>query len=238
MKAMLFAAGLGTRLRPLTNDRPKAMVEVAGKPLLEINIRRLINAGCDHIVINTHHFSEQIIDFVKSRKWDCQISIIHEKEMLLDTGGGLLNAKEYLEDDHFIVHNVDILSDLDLTHLAEQHQNSSVLGTLWVSDRSSNRRLLFNEQKLLSGWENKTTKETRLVRAAEELYSKAFNAIYVLSPEIFEWMPTEQKVFSMIDVFLNTAGEKRIVGFEDQKAKWLDVGTPKSLDLARKIFNF
>ncbi len=164
MKALIFAAGLGTRLRPLTNDRPKSLVEVNGVTLLEIAIRRLIGAGCREIIVNVHHFAEQIIDFIeKNGQFGIQIAVSDEREQLLDTGGGLKKAAWFFDDGQpFLVCNADVLTDMDLAHFYQKHLESHAIATLAVRRRTTSRYFLFDEKMHLCGWQNAKTGEEKL----------------------------------------------------------------------------
>ncbi len=246
MKALIFAAGLGTRLRPLTNDRPKALVEVNGVTLLEIAIRRLIAAGCREIIVNVHHFAEQIIGFLeKNGQFGIRIAISDERAQLLDTGGGLKKATWFFDDGQpFLVCNADILTDMDLAHFYQQHCGSGALATLAVRSRTTSRYFLFDEKMRLCGWQNAKTGEVKLVGSQSEfnpsvlqsLNPFAFSGIHAISPAIFEWMPAEETAFSIIDVYLDAASTGKILGFDHSADRWLDVGKPESLVEAASFF--
>ncbi|MEL6589254.1 MAG: nucleotidyltransferase family protein [Bacteroidota bacterium] len=233
MKAMIFAAGLGTRLRPLTNDRPKALVEVDGRSLLEWNILRLQAAGYREIVVNVHHFGQRVIDFLASLQLEgMQFYVSDERETLLDTGGGLWQAREFLADgEDFLLCNADILTDLDLAALREQHLQRKALASLSVRQRQTSRYLLFDPDKRLCGWENIKTGERKMSRQQTELQQWAFSGHHYLSPRIFPLI-AERGVFSIIDLYLRLAKEHDIYAFPDQEANWLDVGKPERLALA------
>ena len=190
MKAMIFAAGLGTRLRPLTNDRPKAMVEIAGKPMLQHVIERLAAAGFDDITINIHHFGQTIIDFLEQNgNFGLNIHISDERGLLLDTGGGILKARQWLDgDEPFLVHNTDIISTLDLKAFYDYHVQHDALATILVKERVTQRYFLFDENDRLRGWTNKATGEVKPdVQKLQELTLKelAFGGLHVISPRIF-----------------------------------------------------
>lgn len=232
---MIFAAGLGTRLRPLTNNKPKALVEIQGVPLLEIAIRRLIWHGCQEIIINIHHFGQQIIDFLKARQhFDIHIEISDEQELLLDTGGGLKKAADFLANAPFLVYNADILTNLNLTDLYQAHCQSDNLATLAVRDRPSSRKLLFDGQNNLCGWQNTKTGEQKISRQTEIQNPLAFSGIHVISPELFDYFP-EKPVFSIIDVYLEAARQASIQAFRHDADIWLDVGKPEALAKAAEI---
>ncbi len=164
MKALIFAAGLGTRLRPLTNDHPKALVEVHGITLLEVAIRRLVAAGCEELIVNVHHYAEQVIDFIeKNGQFGIRIAISDERERLLDTGGGLKKAAWFFDDGQpFLACNADVLTDMDLAHFYQKHLETGVLATLAVRRRTTSRYFLFDEKMRLAGWQNAKTGEDKL----------------------------------------------------------------------------
>ena len=238
MKAMIFAAGLGTRLRPLTETIPKALVEVNGVPLLEIVIRRLQKYGVDGIIINVHHLAEHILDFLKQHKYfGIEIHISDETEQLLDTGGGLKKAAWFFNDHlPFLVHNVDILSDINLQALYQFHfRHPQALVTLAVTHRNSTRCLLFDQKGVLCGWENRETHEVKMARpTSSSTYPLAFSGIHVISPTIFSLMPKE-KVFSIIDIYLRAAATETILAFQHDHTLWLDVGKRNNLSQASEI---
>ncbi len=238
MKAMIFAAGLGTRLRPYTNDKPKALIEVGGEPLLGIALRRLAAAGCREVVINVHHFAEQVMDFLeKNTPSGIQIHISDERKRLLDTGGGLKKAAPLLDGDApFLVCNVDILTNLDLAAFYARHCKSKALATLAVRQRTTSRYFLFDEKMCLKGWQNSKTGDVVYVSgvsSVEPLEAWAFSGVHAISPEIFKWMP-EEEVFSIIDVYLAAAGKNLVAGYPHDEDVWMDVGSPRSLEEAEK----
>lgn len=237
MRAMLFAAGLGTRLRPLTDHRPKALVEVAGQSLLEINLRRLARFGFGQVVVNAHHFSDQIIDFIAAYapKLGLQISLSDESELLLDTGGGLAKARPWLDGEPFLVHNVDILSDLDLGQLYRSHVQSGHLATLAVQHRPSSRQLLFDSTGMLCGWRHNLSGAERWRMPCPAPEAAAFSGIYMLSPEIFRFLPEPGTVMSIIDVFLQTDPTERIQAYYHDGGRLLDVGKPEALEQAAAL---
>jgi len=241
MKAMIFAAGLGTRLKPLTDNLPKALVPIAGKPLLEHIILKLIASGFDEIIVNVHHFPDQIIDFLKVNKnFGVRIEVSDERDLLLDTGGGVSKAAWFFDDDKpFLVHNVDILSNVDLKALYNQHQRTNSLATLVVSERNTFRYLLFNDDLMLKGWINEKTGETKPIDLKKpELYNKlAFSGIQVLSPRIFELMDSYDSKFSIMDFYLAQVNNSCISGFIPQNYKMLDVGKLDILDEAERFVN-
>lgn len=237
MKAMIFAAGLGTRLRPLTDDRPKALVELAGQTLLERTIRRLMRQGVEEIVINIHHFGQQIIDFLASRDhFGIRIHISDERGELLDTGGGLKHAAAWLSDAPFTVHNVDILTDLDLRALYAAHLEQRALATLAVRDRETSRYFLFDEAQQLCGWHHAYKDIYRFCRPVENYTAKAFSGIHIISPEIFDLMP-EVTAFSIVDLYLDLGKDHRILAYPHSEDRWIDVGKPHHLAAAAELLD-
>jgi len=224
MKAMVFAAGVGSRLRPLTDGRPKALVDIGGVPMLEIVIRRLIRAGVDEMVVNVHHFPEKIEEFLKAKKnFGIRVELSRETE-LLETGGGLKRVAPFFADGRpFIVHNVDVLCDLDLARLVHAHESGGALATLSVRDRASSRRLLFDEQGCLIGREPGA--------GGRPL---AFDGIHAISPEIFAKF-TESGRFSITDSYLRlaAAGEP-IRAFRADESYWRDIGGTDKLEAAQQ----
>ena len=214
MKAMIFAAGLGTRLRPLTNNIPKALVPLNGIPLLELAIRRLKYYGFNEIIINVHHFADKIMAFLEEKNnFDIEIHISNEEKILLDTGGGLKNAAWFLKDEPFLVVNADIVTSLNLAEMVKFHQEHSFLATLAVQKRESSRQMMFNEQNLLSGWKNHQTGEEIISRQIENPTFYSFSGIHVINPEIFELMP-EEEIFPIMPFYLSVASNKRIGAFD------------------------
>jgi MurNAc alpha-1-phosphate uridylyltransferase len=236
MKAMLLAAGLGTRLQPFTLKHPKALALVNGKTVLERNIQYLKSFGVKEIVINVHHFAQQIINFLKENKnFGIEIIISDETEMVLETGGGILFAKNFLEGEKdFLVMNVDILTDLNLNELISFHKNNNALASLAISQRQSSRQLLFNTQKQLCGWKNQANSEEKIARQENETYPFSFSGIQVLSPNIFSLI-TQKGKFSIIDTYLELAKENSILGFEHD-AILKDIGSIEKINEAEKIF--
>ena len=235
MKAMIFAAGLGTRLKPLTDHMPKALVPVAGKPMLEHVILKLKEAGFDEIVVNVHHFAEQIVDFLKANdSFGIKIHISDETECLLDTGGGIKKAASFFTDhEPFLVHNVDILSDTDLRSLYEYHLISGNDVTLLVSPRKTARYLLFDERRRLCGWVNKETLQTKpegFVYQPELYKEYAFSGIHVISPVLLNYMEDGWKgKFSIMDFYLQTCRVARLGGYIREDLRLIDIGKPETL---------
>ena len=238
MKAMIFAAGLGTRLRPLTNDKPKALIEINGTTLLEVVIRRLKNAGVTDILINVHHHAEKVIAFLKSKNnFDLNIQISDETDKLLDTGGGLLKAKDFFAGgEPFFVHNVDVLSNINLKKMYQKHIKTKAVATLSTRHRATSRYLLFNKKNLLFGWMNIRSGKMILCRKKKgKLTLRAFSGIHVISPDLFDAMPEGKKRFSIIDVYLAAAAYQKIVGYPHEGDLWLDVGKLESLEEAKEV---
>lgn len=243
MKAMIFAAGLGTRLRPLTNDRPKALVEIGGKTMLERVIIRLAEAGFDDITINIHHFGQKIIDFLETHNnFGLNLHISDERNMLLDTGGGILKARHFLDgNEPFLVHNADILTDIDLATMYQDHVNSGAMATLLVKERMTSRYFIFDDDYRLQGWINKSTQETRPPHFIYKkgMHELAFGGIHVISPSIFDELEkyTQGEVkFSITPFYVDECHTHTIKGYVQKKTyTWLDVGKPETLKEAEKI---
>ena len=238
MRAMILAAGLGTRIKPITNNIPKALVKAGNVPLLEICIKNLKLQGIADIIINVHHFAEQIKYFLaKNNYFGVNISISDEIEKLLDTGGGLKKAAWFFDDDKpFLLHNVDIISNLNLKTLYNLHINSNAMSTLAVRKRESGRYLLFNSDNILCGWKNLKTEETISSVDVKLLKEFAFSGIHIIDPKIFSLMPNE-KVFSMIDLYLKVMKSNHIYGYIDKDSFWMDVGNSNSLKLAEMNYD-
>ena len=236
MKALIFAAGKGTRLKPFTDHHPKALAVVNNVPLLERNIKYLQSFGINEFVINVHHFGEQIIEFLKEKEnFGAKIDISDEKDELLETGGGLIFAKKYLEnEENFLIMNADILTDLDIIALINFHLSHQNIATLAVSDRASSRKLLFNEKMILRGWVNKTTGETKLAEHNHNFKEMAFSGIHCINSAIFGKIKRTGK-FSIMEEYLDLMFDRQIQGFQHH-AKLIDVGRPESVLEAEKYF--
>lgn len=234
---MIFAAGLGTRLQPLTHDRPKALVQVKGKTLLEWTMLRLIRAGSRQVIVNVHHFADQIEDFLKQKDYfGIEIAVSDEREKLLDTGGGLKKAAWFFDDGKpFLVCNTDILTSMDLGRFFQSHLVHAPLATLAIQRRASSRQLWFDANMRLRGWQNL---KTGLVKPPgtdlSDLSPFAFSGLHVMSPAIFRYMP-EADVFSIIDVYLEILSHEVIGGYRHDDDFWIDAGKPASLDRAEKL---
>ena len=235
---MVFAAGLGTRLKSETNNKPKALVEIGGKTLLHHAIEKLKNEGIDEIVVNVHHFSDKIIAYIKEHNFNIRIHISDESGRLLDTGGGLKKAKHFFTGtDSILIYNVDIISNLSLKTLIDCHKDSGALATLAVRNRVTQRYLKFEANKRLVGWLNKKTGEKKISvpENFEKGIEKAFSGIHIVQPQIFDLMP-EKEIFSIIDLYLELAKKHLIKGYFDDSNLWMDVGKPDQLQKARKLF--
>ena len=237
MRAMIFAAGLGSRLKPWTDHHPKALAVVNGKSLLQRNIEYLQKHGIEEVIVNVHHFANQIIDAIEKNKgWGSKITISDETDVVLETGGGLKKAAWYFNDGNdFVVMNVDILIDMDLTAMIRQHKEQKPLATLAVSERETSRYFLFDEKHILSGWRNVKTGEEKIVRNADKLIQKAFSGIHVINPSMFSAIKQEGK-FSMVDVYLDLAKENIISSYDHTGANMIDVGKPESIAKAEVLF--
>ena len=228
-KAMILAAGMGSRLKPYTDHKPKALLEWNGVPLLEHVILKLKEQGFDELIINVHHFAEQIIDFVKQKEqFGISIKFSHEQGELLDTGGGIANASWFFDQKPFLVYNVDIISDIDLEKLFEAHVNSKAIATLAVKERVTSRSLLMNHDGLLKGWRDNRSGEAILVGENEDqLTPIAFSAIHVMDPEVFKLFP-DKKRFPIMPFYLDLARIRPINLYRHDPDSWSDMGKLES----------
>jgi NDP-sugar pyrophosphorylase family protein len=242
MRAMVLAAGLGTRLRPLTDDRPKALVEVAGHTLLEITLRRLQHFGIREVIINVHHFADMVVDYLKKQDNFGMLIKISREEVLLDTGGGLKKTAWFFSensgdsDEPFILHNVDVLSAIDLDRMIQLHLQKQALATLAVQERKTSRYLLFDDQDQLCGRRTGSDRGDEIVRssvqAPEPLQALAFSGVHVISPRLLTRM-TEDGVFSIIPSYLRLVAEgEKIVAFRADEYYWRDLGRPENVTQA------
>ncbi len=237
MKAMVLAAGLGTRLRPLTDDRPKALVEVAGRTMLEITLVRLRTLGVHEVIINVHHFADMVVDYLRANQTFGMRVEISREDVLLDTGGGLRKAAWFFREDSagrdepFIVHNVDVISTIDLGRMVQFHAERQALATLAVQDRATSRYLLFDPKLQLCGRRSGREGSPELVRPSPQVQALAFSGIHVISPRIFAMM-TEEGAFSIITSYLRLSAEENIVAFRADEYYWRDLGRPENLVLA------
>lgn len=224
ISAMIFAAGLGTRLYPLTADKPKALVEYQGIPLLEHVLRKIIDTGIRHIVVNVHHFPDLIIQYLKNHPHDAEIVISDERDYLRDTGGGLKFAAPLLADsENILLHNVDILSDLDLGQLITYHKNQEALATLAVRQRETSRYFLFDEEMRLCGWRNSKTGEKILSREASSYQELAFSGIHVVRRELIDLIPSADKQ-SITPIYVELSKTQLLKGFLHNEGHWKDMG--------------
>lgn len=236
---MILAAGLGTRLQPLTNTIPKALMTVGGKTMLELVSEKLIQAGITDIVVNIHHHAQQMRSFIRQMQYPgVKFHISDETTLLLNTGGGIKKARQLLDGDQaFFVYNIDIISDIDLGSMLETHRNTGALATLAVSKRKASRYFLW-ENGFLSGWQNVDTGETIEVPAGQnqrehtDRERKAFSGIHIIEPAIFNLMD-EKGIFSVVDVYLRLAATHPIACFEHNHQAWFDIGTPEKLHKAQ-----
>ncbi|AZI54177.1 nucleotidyltransferase family protein [Epilithonimonas vandammei] len=236
MKAMIFAAGMGTRLQPFTDNHPKALAQVNGVPLLERNIKYLQSYGINDFVINIHHFGGQILAFLaENDNFGANIEISNESDELLETGGGLLFARRFLENEKtFLIMNVDILTDLNITNFINIHELKGGMVTLAVSDRDSTRKLMFNDKMYLKGWKNLTTNKKTVVGGIFKLRELAFSGVHCVNSEIFTKITRTGK-FSIMDEYLDLMKEDIIIGYQ-HTANLIDVGKPESVAEAEKLF--
>jgi len=236
LKAMIFAAGLGTRFKPWTDHHPKALALVNGKTLLQRNIEYLQQFGIRDIIINVHHFADQVLQSIQSNQgWGSKITISDERNELLETGGGLKKASSFFDAGSFLAMNADILTDLDLNLMIEDHYLHRPVATLAVSDRSSSRYFLFNNKNELCGWKNEKTGQEKISRKEQPLFPKAFSGIHMIDPKIFSLIKQHGK-FSIVDVYLELASSETIRGFDHSGSKLIDVGRPESVKEAEKLF--
>lgn len=245
MKAMIFAAGLGTRLRPLTDSMPKALVPVHGVPMLQHVITNLKNAGAGKIIVNTHHFPDMIADFLnRNNNFGIDIAVSDERDLLLDTGGGIVKAASMLDgDEPFIVHNADIFTDVNLREIYERHIKSGSDATLLVGKRSTSRYLLFDGDLRMSGWINNKTGEVKPAGLNSSSYTEyAFNGIHVISPGLLPILRGYRGTgtpFSITSFYIDNCSNCTINGFMPVKAyNWHDIGKPDSLEAANKSSGF
>jgi NDP-sugar pyrophosphorylase family protein len=238
MKAMILAAGLGTRLRPLTDHRPKALVEVAGRTLLEITLARLRTFGISDVIINVHYFADMILEYLqKNDNFGMHIETSRE-EVLLDTGGGLKKAAYFFreESEPFILHNVDVISTIDLGRIVQFHTENQALATLAMQDRKTSRYLLFDESHQLCGRRSGNDEKNELVRSSHPLQALAFSGIHVISPRIFSVM-SEEGAFSIIQSYLRLADQgEKVLGFRVDEYYWRDLGRPENVVQAAEDF--
>jgi NDP-sugar pyrophosphorylase family protein len=237
MKAMILAAGLGTRLYSITRDIPKALVKIGNTPLLEYVIKKLCHYGFNDIIINIHHYPELIISFLEKNKFfGANISISDERDMLLDTGGALKKAASFFTgDEAFLVFNCDIITDLNLIKLYKYHLEHKALCTLAVRDRETSRYLIFNEDNTLCGWWNKVTGEKKSVNwSGSKFRAMAFSGIQVINARALKLFP-DKMVFSLVEFYLLIARDHKIEGYDHTDTKWADIGKADILEQTQMI---
>jgi NDP-sugar pyrophosphorylase family protein len=230
---MLFAAGLGTRLKPFTDFHPKALALVNGQPLLGHNLKYLNKHGIEKVIINIHHFGNQIIDYIKNNNFGLEIIISDETNEVLETGGGLVKAKDLLGDSPFLVMNVDILTNLDLFKFIDFYQTKKPLVALAVSERKSARQLFFDDKNQLKGWKNFSTNE--VIGEINNHKPLAFSGIHIINPAIFNYLPRHGK-FSITTSYLELMSTHQILGFDHSGDRLIDVGKPEAIAEAEKFF--
>ena len=235
---MILAAGLGTRLKPLTETTPKALIKINNHTLPELQIMKLRAEGFDQIIINVHHFAESIKEYLKkNNSFNCSIKISDESDKLLDTGGGLRKASHFFSDDKpFLVYNVDILSNINLKKIMDVHISSSSLATLAIQDRASSRKFLFDNEISLCGWMNDRTGEQIISKGNDKaLKSFAFSGIQIVDPRLFKYFPNN-KIFSLVDLYLIAANQEKINGYIHNEDVWMDLGKIENLQQAESEF--
>jgi N-acetyl-alpha-D-muramate 1-phosphate uridylyltransferase len=236
-RAMILAAGLGTRFKPWTDRHPKALAPVNGKSLLQRNIEYLREYGITEVVVNVHHFAGQIIEALTANEgWGCRYVISDETTEVLETGGGLKKARPFLEGAPFVLMNVDILTDMDLSAMIADHFRNRPLATLAVADRVTSRYFLFDDRDELCGWRNATTGQERMVRSPEAApVQKAFSGIHIIDPAIFPLITRDGK-FSVVDIYLDLAADHPIRAYDHSRSRLIDVGKPDSAVQAARLF--
>ncbi len=238
-KAMLLAAGFGTRLKPFTDHHPKALAQVNGKTLLQRNIQYLQRYGIFDVIVNVHHFAEQIIQTIKENKgWGSNVTISDETDAILETGGGLKRAAWFFKNaGDFVLMNVDILTDMSLNEMISFHTMKKPLATLATTARETSRYFLFDDYNRLCGWKNIKTGDEKIMLSSTVLTPKAFSGLHIISNEIFSLMQQKEIKFSMVDVYLSLCSRHNIFSFNHSGSKLIDVGKPESLQLANSIFS-
>ena len=246
---MIFAAGLGTRLKPLTDNCPKALIPVGGKPMLQIVIEQLKKYGFNEIILNVHYLAEQIYDFVEqNNQFGIKISFSDETDKLLETGGGLWKARDFFDDGKpFLLCNADVLTNINLEKFYQSHLQSNAISTLAVRERNSSRYLLFDDDDILFGWENVKTHEVKIPRKISNLKSqisnpdyqhplheRAFSGYHIISPEIFKTCKRDG-IFSMVDWYLDICNDHTIKCFHHNDDIWIDIGSPEQLEKANEV---
>jgi len=236
MQAMIFAAGLGTRFKPWTDNHPKALALVNGKSLLQRNIEYLQQYGITDIVVNVHHFADQLIDAIENNKgWGSQITVSDERDEVLETGGGLKKASSFLGSDNIVIINADILTDMDLKAMSDYHQREQPLATLAVTDRNTSRYFLFDTNNIMCGWRNTKTGEEKISRKANQFVPKAFSGLHIISKKLLPLLTQEGK-FGIVDVYLGLSKTHIIKSFDHSGSHFVDVGKPESVAIAEQLF--
>lgn len=237
MKAMILAAGLGTRLKPWTETHPKALAIVGNKSLLQHNILYLQQAGITDVIVNVHHFAPQIFAAIEQNKgWGSNVTISNETDAVLETGGGLKKAAWYFNaGEDFVLMNVDVLTDMPLRNMIGAQKQNNALATLAVTGRKTSRYFLFDENNTLCGWRNTKTGEQKMAKNGNLLIEKAFSGIHVINYRLLNLMQQQGK-FSMIEVYLSLANEHTIKAFDHSNTKFIDVGKPESIEEAERMF--
>jgi NDP-sugar pyrophosphorylase family protein len=238
MKAMILAAGLGTRLKPFTDKHPKALAIVNGKTILQRNIEYLASFGIKEVIVNVHHFANQIIDLIKENNgFGSNITFSDETNEVLETGGGIKKVAWFFEkdDEPFVVMNVDVLTDMNLKEMIFEQEKNNPIATLAVTSRKTSRYFLFDEENYLCGWKNEKTGEQKISRNSGKCFQKAFSGVHVISPKIFPLIKMSGK-FSMVDVYLELAKTQMIAAFDHRGSKFIDVGKPESILRAEEMF--
>lgn len=234
---MIFCAGLGTRFKPWTDKHPKALALVNGKSLLQRNIEYFQRYGITDVIVNVHHFADQIIDAIEKNKgWGSNVKISDERDEVLETGGGLAKARNLFEPgQRFVTTNADILTDLNLDHLISFHEKQASFISFGVTDRKTSRYFLFDEQNRLCGWRNTQTKEETIVLKRASLIPKAYSCVVVFEPGIFDAIPPKGK-YSLKDTYLDLAPKHKIFGYDHSGDRLVDVGKPESIRIAEELF--
>lgn len=236
MKAIIFSAGLGTRFKPWTDKHPKALAVINGKSLLQRNIEYLQQYGIKDVVVNVHHFADQIENAIQANNgWGSKVTISDERDVVLETGGGLLNAKPLLGHETFVSVNADMLTDLDLHKMIAYHQAHKPLITIATTDRITSRYFLFDENNRLCGWRNTKSGEEKISIHKPGLKEKAYSTVAIFDPQVLNLIPFTGK-FSLVDVYLALAPEHLILGYDHSGDKLLDVGKPESVSIAESLF--
>jgi len=235
MNAMLFAAGLGTRLKPLTNNKPKALIEVNGMTMLKMALLKMENAGISKVVVNVHHYSDLVIEEInRFRSGRMEIVVSDESEQLLDTGGGLLKARPLFDNENpVLLYNVDIVTTASLKNFISFHQLHGDVASLMVKQRPTTRHLLFNEHMELAGWENLNTGDKIITKETSSYNAFGFQGIHIVEPRIFDLI-LETGKFPIMELYLRLARNHTFRGYESQHDLWFDIGTPEKLETTKK----